>query len=302
MSLRRIKHAFLRLTSEEKVAGLGCLLVIIGIFLPWYSVVLNFDKKSVTETGLSGDMGVLGFVILMMTILSLLTLVSEHIMNIRLPRLGYTKEQILFFLMGQSAFLILLAVAVYTKRSLDFTDASLRFGIYLALIGAFLGAFAIFAQIQKLKKKEVSEFFEHEDTEDIKENKKKKHIEEQFEEASETAVEEPEEDRMLFEEETKAVILDEKIPEDEMIAEGTEFVESEEIEQTKEETEPETQKDYFMREAGVKEPDVETQDLASPDEADETEDNVSTEEPAEEPEEEEEKKDKGLSMGFYEDQ
>jgi hypothetical protein len=301
MNLRRIKHAFLRLTAEEKVVGLGCLLVLIGIFMPWYSVVLNFDKNSVTESGLSGDLGVLGFVVLLMILLSLLTLVSEHIMNIRLPRFGYTKEQILFFLMGQGAFLVLLAVAIYTKRSLEFTDADLRFGIYLTLIGAFLGVFAIFSQIQKLKKKEVSEFFEHEDTEDtedIKESKKKKHIGEQFEEVSETAVEEPEEDQMLFEEETKAVILDEKIPEDEMIAEGTEFVEDEEIEEIAPETkkkkdpEPETQRDYFMREAGVEETgDAETTNDASQDE-----------ETKAEPEDDEDKKDEGLSMGFYEDQ
>lgn len=310
MSLRRIKHTFLRLTAEEKVAGLGALLVFIGIFLPWYSVVLNFDKKSITESGLSGDMGVLGFVVLLMMILSFLVLVGEHL-HIKLPQFGYSKEQILFFLMGQSAFLVLIAIAVYTKRSLEFTDAGLRFGIYLALVGALLGAFAIFAQIQKFKKKEVHEFFEHDEaTEKETEREIERHVEEKLEEAEEEPEPEPEEDQMLFEEETETVVVkesmsepepeeepemeeeEEKIPEDEMIEEIEEMPKSEPEQEEEEKPEPETQGDYFMREAGVEE---------EPEEEKPTEENLSEEEELEPEQEEEEEKEKGLSMGFYED-
>lgn len=296
MNLRRIKHTFLRLSAEEKVAGAGALLVLIGIFMPWYSVVMSFDKKNISENGLSGDIGVIGFVILLMVILALLVLIGEHL-HIKIPKLGYTREQMLFFLMGQSAFLVLLCIAVYTKRSLEFTDAELRFGIYLALVGAFLATFAIFSQIQKLKNKEIQEFFEHEEP---IEKKGKDHKEEYLEE-------EPEEDQMLFEEETTQITYPE--PEEEIIEEIEEIKEIEEIEEEPEEeiiqkneeagqeleedlekSDPETQADYFMREAGVEEEeddvnDVETEDIASQENEDE----------------EKEKKDKGLSMGFYED-
>jgi hypothetical protein len=308
MSLRRIKHTFLRLSAEEKVTGLGALLVLIGIFMPWYSVVMNFDKKSITESGLSGDIGVLGFVVLLMIILTLLVLVGEHL-HIKLPRLGYTKEQMLFFLMGQSAFLVLLAIAVYTKRSLEFTDAGLRFGIYFALVGAFLGTFAIFSQIQKLKKEEVREFFEHEEpTEEEVEKEIEEQIEKHSEEISEKEIEEPEEDQMLFKEEEEVKEAneaeEENIPEDEMIEEIEEIIKEEENVPTEdelngndeptdvetssstssaeegEEEKPEGQGDYFMREAGVEEEDDKTEESA----------------------EEEEKKDESLSGGFYEDQ
>lgn len=332
MSLRRIKHTFLRLTPEEKVSGLGALLVLVGIFLPWYSVVLNFDKKSITESGLSGDLGVLGFVVLLMVILALLVLVGEHL-HIRLPQLGYTREQILFFLMGQSAFLILLAIAVYTKRSLEFTDAELRFGIYLALIGALLGAFAIFAQIQKFKKKEVHEFFEH-DEEIEKETEKEieEHVNEKIEEENGTAGEEsesksepepePEEDQMLFEQETETAVVketmsepepeveeepeEEKIPEDEMIEEIEEVPQAEE-EEEEEEEEPEAEEEET--EEKKEEEEEEKPDLqgdyfmreAGVEEESEPEEKPEVEEESEE-KEDEEKKDEDMSMGFYEDQ
>lgn len=341
MSLRRIKHTFLRLTPEEKVSGLGALLVLIGIFMPWYSVVMNFDKKSITENGLSGDIGVLGFVILLMIILALLVLIGEHL-HIKIPKLGYTREQMLFFLMGQSAFMVLLAIAVYTKRSLEFTDAGLRFGIYFALVGAFLGTFAIFSQIQKLKKEEVREFFEHEKpTEEAIEDEIEERIEKQSEEIEE-------EDQMLFEketppepepepepeEETIEPEEEEKIPEDEMIEEIEEIIKEEEenaptedelngkdepveSEEKKparggEKTEPEGQGDYFMREAGVEEddetetdqPEEETEESDEEKEPVTDTESVADTEKTEDAEsaEEEEKKDEGLSSGFYEDQ
>lgn len=270
MNLRRIKHTLLRLSAEEKIIGVGSLLIIVGAFMPWHSIVMSFDKKSITQTGFGGDLGVIGFVIFIMAILTLLSLVGDH-MHIKLPQFGYSKEQVLFFLMGQNAFLVLLTIAIYTKRSLDFTEAELRFGIYLALIGAFLGAFAAFAQIQKTKKKEVQEFFGQED-EEIDE--------EEFVTPEETPKEEITQE--LFEEahaESVPQGTDEYIPEDDMIEEVKEIPKKE----------PATQADYFTREAGV--------------EAEEEMEPETKEEPEMNNKEPEEKKEGGsaLSMNFYED-
>jgi len=150
-----------RLSGEEKAIGIGGLAVVLGVFMPWYTVVMNFDKE-VTESGFSGDLGILGFVVFLLMLLVLGFLMGDHL-HFRLPRFGLKKENILLFLSGESAFLLLLALAIFTKRSLDFTNAELRFGLYMALIGAVLSAFAAFAQIQKLQKKETKEFFEHEE-------------------------------------------------------------------------------------------------------------------------------------------
>ncbi len=156
--IRRLKHTYLRLSAEEKVAAFGMLLVILGAFMPWYQLNLNVNQKQVVETGFSGDLGVVGFVVFLMTVIALLTLVAEH-MRFRMPYFGYTKEKIVLFFMAQSSFLLFLDMAIYTKRSFDFTDAELRFGLYAALIGAVLATFSAYALLRKLNKKEVQAFF-----------------------------------------------------------------------------------------------------------------------------------------------
>jgi len=191
--------------------------------------------------------------------------------------------------MGENAFLVLITIAIYTKRSLEFTDAELRFGIYLILIGAFLGAFSAFAQIQKLKREKVQEFFEHEEPplneeepiETPVENTKPATDNKPIEPTKN--IEEPE----LFEESQSKPEPDpeveEIITEDEMIEEIDEVIETVEPEPL----EPRGQGDYFTREAGIP-------------------DNVSEEKEESKPETESGKgddKDKAnISMNFYEDQ
>ena len=153
----------LRLSTEEKVLGIGALAVLVSCFLPWYSVTLNYNQQMTSESAFTGDLGVIGFVIFILVILSLIFMMADYL-HFRMPKFGYKKEQILLFLMGESAFLILLTIAVYTKRSLDYTNAGLRFGIYLSLIGTFVGAFAAYAQNQKLLKKSTQEFFGQSDS------------------------------------------------------------------------------------------------------------------------------------------
>ncbi len=322
---------FLRLSPEEKVAGLGGLLIIAGLFMPWFSVyskVLNPENQSMSSNGLSGDLGVLGFVSLIMVILALLVLVGDYL-HLRLPRFGYTKEQMLFFLMGQNAFLILLSIAVYTKKSLGITDAGLRFGIYVALIGAVLGTFSIFSQMQKLKKAETREFFEHEDEIDAKSRKKledavvERGLEEGIVEEKPSrhrkaaqVEEEVEEETELFEEKATKNVLEEPVEEleeelqieeePEQLAEEEEGL-TDEIDQIAEDTEkpfePEVEEVAGKEEFLKVEPEEEFEAVADPE--------MELEEEAPEPEVKEKKKKKGeeeedegtpMSMNFYEDQ
>lgn len=237
MNLRRIKHTLLRLTAEEKVIGIGSLVMLIGIFMPWYTVVMNFDKKSLTETGFSGDLGVIGFVIFLMSLISLLALVSEN-MHLPLPQFGYRREQIIFFFLGESFFLTLISMAIYTKRSLEFTEAGLRFGSYTVLLGAFFGALSAFALIQKSKRKEVQEFFSHEQEEEM-----------DAPETTEEKMEAVEPEQMYFEEDAEVMEMAQEsaehmasdyIPEDDMMEDVQESPQSQE-----------NQSSYFTREAGV---------------------------------------------------
>ncbi len=263
MNLRRIKHTLLRLTAEEKVIGIGSIAMLIGTFMPWYGVIMNFDKKSLTETGFSGDLGVIGFVIFILSIISLIVLVGENL-HLPLPKFGYKREQILFFLIGESFFLTLITMAIYTKRSLEFTEAGLRFGIYLVLIGAFFGALSGFALIQKKKTKEVKEFFDHDKQDDDEP------ADEAENEADKKAVKEEmvqtEPEPMYFEEDAR-VIEDAKevvatkasdhIEEDDMIEDIIDIPLDEETEPSKatkgdtEAKKAKSQADHFTREAGI---------------------------------------------------
>lgn len=158
MGIKKIKHLLLRLSPEEKLLGAGGLLIIIGSFLPWYSLVLSYGENNINETGFSGDLGVIGFIVFLLTLSAIAYLISDQL-RIKIPRFGFKKEQINLFLMGEGAFLLLLAIAIYTKRSLDYTNAEIRFGLYLSLIGALMGTFASFAQIQRNEKSETEAFF-----------------------------------------------------------------------------------------------------------------------------------------------
>ena len=150
MNFRRIKHTLLRLSLEEKVIGIGTILMMVFCFFPWYTTTSIVDKTTSTEYGLSGDLGVIGFVIFLMSLLGLLAMVSENL-RLPFPKFGHKRENIVFFFTGQATFLTLLMLAVYTKRSLDFTNADIRFGLYATLAIGFFSALSAFRLIQKTK-------------------------------------------------------------------------------------------------------------------------------------------------------
>jgi hypothetical protein len=239
MSLRRIKHTLLRMSAEEKVIGAGSLAIVVGTFLPWYTVVMSFDKNSLTETGFSGDLGVIGFVIFLMAIITGTVLVAEN-MRLPLPQFGYKREQILFFLLGESFFLTLLSMAIYTKRGLEFTDASLRFGIYTVLIASFFGALSAFALIQKDKKQEVEKFFKHEEIEESPKKTVSKHQEPEEPEAMffEEGTEEIPDEQPIIDKNTK---FTDYVPEDDMMEDVQEAAKSDSSKQG----------DFLKRDAGV---------------------------------------------------
>lgn len=259
MNFRRIKHTLLRMSPEEKVIGLGSIAVAISVFLPWYQIVMSFDNATEVTNGLGGDLGVIGFVIFLMSLMSLVSLIGEN-MHLPLPQFGYKREQIVFFFLGQSAFLSLLTMAVYTKRSLEFTEAGLRFGMWVALLGSFFGAMSAFALIQKTRKKEVVEYFENEqdqaEPETVEEMIDQNH---QTAEAMETMAEEAVsfgEDTTIMEEASQAIIdeneLDDYIPEDDTVEDVVEVTNY-----------TDEQKQRIMREAGIT-PDIKKNSNNSP--------------------------------------
>lgn len=272
MNLRRLKHTLLRLSAQEKVIGISSIAMIIGTFLPWYNVVMIFDQKIITETALNGDLGVMGFVVLLMSILSLLYLVGENL-HLPLPKVGYKREGILFFLLGQSAFLTLLIIAIYTKRSLEFTEASLRFGSYIVLVGAFFGAFSAFSLIQKSKQGERKTWVDEEEIEEESNLQNQEDVEDEMSQLREGDVEEKED----FYESNHNEDLNEEIENTFNDSPKLEEPTVEKFQEPKDQTSNKPQANYFTREAGIH-----SQEKSKI-------------------EEEEKKPSKSSSMNFYED-
>ena len=242
MNLRRIKHMFIRLSPEEKGIGIGGLLVIFGSFMPWYTVNDIIREKIDVSYGFSNDIGIIGFVVFLIVILALIVLISDHL-HFYLPKFGYKKEQILLFLMGEGAFLSLILIAIYTKRSLIPMNADLRFGIYITLIGSLIGVLSAFALNQKTKKDETEAFFDHSD-----EDEEIIHDEQSFNKDSfldKAEDKKLEIENLKFENQNNYESDKTNIPESDIIEEI--IVEKVIVE---DET-PSDQGNYFMREAGM---------------------------------------------------
>lgn len=242
MNLRRIKHMFIRLSPEEKGIGIGGLLVIFGSFMPWYTVNDIIREKIDVSYGFSNDIGIIGFVVFLIVILALIVLISDHL-HFYLPKFGYKKEQILLFLMGEGAFLSLILIAIYTKRSLIPMNADLRFGIYITLIGSLIGVLSAFALNQKTKKDETESFFDHSDEDeeiihDEQSFNKDSFLDKAEDEVVETYAEQLEineeenEDDNAEDDAIEEIVVEEVVVEDET---------------------PADQGNYFMREAGMNE-------------------------------------------------
>lgn len=232
--LRRMKHAFIRLSTEEKVTLIGGLAILFGSFMPWYQVNLSVTADTVSVNGFGGDMGVIGLAVFLLTLFACLLLVGEH-MRFRMPTFGHVKEKVMLFLTAQSVFLLLLTLLVYTKRSLDFTNAEIRFGLYTALIGGFFAAIAAYATLQRLKRREVQDFFGRDDN-----------AEETEDETEDTAVE-TDDSRDEIDE-----TMEEEIAEEAEQMSLSDFSETEEADEPAAAESDPDQARYFVREAGLR--------------------------------------------------
>ncbi|QQR83851.1 hypothetical protein IPJ72_01430 [Candidatus Peregrinibacteria bacterium] len=143
MILKRLNLMRKRFSAEEKTIGLGLITLIVGHFLPWFSVEFNLNELEI-QTGLTGSLGILGFVIVLMGLISLWFLVGDQL-RIPLPRLSYTREQVILFLSGENAFLSLLAIAIYKRMSLEYIRADVRFGLVITVISAVMVCFGAYA-------------------------------------------------------------------------------------------------------------------------------------------------------------
>lgn len=151
MSLRQFRHFISRLSNEEKVLSISAIGFMTSCFLPWYSSINNFQEATQIEYGLTGEIGIIGFICFLFGGIGMSILLSKYF-NLPIPQIKGNKDKVIFLIMSQAAFLFLLALAMYSKKSLGFTNAEIRFGLYSALGFACFALFSAYAQLQKNEK------------------------------------------------------------------------------------------------------------------------------------------------------
>lgn len=178
MILNKIKHILIRLSIEEKIIGIGSILILISSFLPWFTIKQSVLETIKSNSGLSGDLGIMGVMVFLLTIITLGYLVNTYF-RIQLPDFGIEKEKLILFLMGENTFILFLTLLIYIKKSWNYLGSEIGIGIYLAIGGAAISCLSAFSQIKKNNKTKTYEFFNQNLKKEISEEKEEPIINEE---------------------------------------------------------------------------------------------------------------------------
>lgn len=196
--LKQIRLKTLSLQKFDKIVLLGILILVLGLFFPWFSIrtsdifAANLSKIFIAFTGLTYIVGYLVYLLAIFSlykidrkmtillagitfILFLLNLIfsqkEEGItffatflflsMNIafiftldHFSLFKQSKKQFVNIFVGlQCLILIFVSSMIYHGYALNFTDASVNFGLYLSAIGAGLILYGGYTEMQQEKKK-----------------------------------------------------------------------------------------------------------------------------------------------------
>lgn len=138
MPSQSTKDRFSRLPLFYKLTGIGAILAMISVFLPWYQ---DFDAFNTGERflGINGPLYLVGYIVLALGLFSII-LTAYHFFEKKLPPLPL-KESLIYILTGAtSIFLIVIANSVYfhPKFGTNITSKVMQYGMVIAFIGAII--------------------------------------------------------------------------------------------------------------------------------------------------------------------
>lgn len=145
MSLSRFKEQFFRLSREQKLIGVGSLIVVLSTLMPWYA---DLDAYNIGDEflGITGPTSFLGFTILLLSGLSF-SVILFKILGRRSPRiLPAQPAKMHLFNVLQSFFCLIVINSVYFHPKFGFNVPykETRFGMILAFFGIacmFVGSY-----------------------------------------------------------------------------------------------------------------------------------------------------------------
>lgn len=149
----------LSLELEEKILNAGAFLALVGVFLPWIGGE-QLGGTAVSYTGLGFYTSVIGLAVLLLELFILLvTLVPLTGGPVLIRRRA--REIVRLLASALTTILILAALSVLIKVTLDMARLEIRFGIYVTIIGSLVALFEAFLKFQEQRKSFVQELFHH---------------------------------------------------------------------------------------------------------------------------------------------
>jgi hypothetical protein len=137
MPAKRIKQLVLDLSFEHKMLGIGLVLLLVSLFLPWYQD-LDLFKTGDMFLGITGPMYFVGYSILLIVLLNLTLLVSAAL-NVKLP--FNVRPSSIYLASGIVIFYLLLltnSVYFHQKFGVNILNKESPFGMFIAFISASL--------------------------------------------------------------------------------------------------------------------------------------------------------------------
>jgi len=176
-SKRKIGERLLDLSLDQKLIGIGSIIVLISTYLPWYTYGQLLDdivkSKTVVLNAFSGDTFIIGYIVFLFALLSLIHIILDFL-NLPLPRLPGSEPVRHIFLAGESLFLLIILLIIFNSYELSFSrgysDGGAGFGIFIAIIGEILilvggRLFSITEKRQEKQLEKQSDKFAHFPTE-----------------------------------------------------------------------------------------------------------------------------------------
>ncbi len=155
----RLQRILSALDLEERILNAGSLLALVGVILPWISGQWGGQDEQ-TFSGLGFFTSFIGLAVVLLHAAAIAILAVPLCGGSRL--VAQNRQHIVrFFLSLIASVLILAALSVLTKVTLEFPRMGLRFGVYVSLIGSLVSTLYTYLLYREQRRHEVRELFHH---------------------------------------------------------------------------------------------------------------------------------------------
>lgn len=150
---------------EEKILNAALLMALSGLFLPWVSGEW-LGEDAVSHSGFGFFTSFLGVAIFLLLVF-LLAITFLPLFGGPVVVKKRHKDVVRLICTSQATVLVLAALSVLTRVTLQFSRLGVRFGIYITLIGCLVATLYAFLRYQEFRRSLSQAVFHHPETPDL---------------------------------------------------------------------------------------------------------------------------------------